>query len=61
MAIYEWLLGQFWVDSGQIQRYQQNLESYGGSCDPGAGIGYGTTASYAAVAVAAGNPRRYAR
>ncbi len=31
VTIYEWLLGQFWVDSGQIQRYQQNLAALQGA------------------------------
>jgi len=31
VAIYEWLLGQFWLDSGQIQRYQQNLAALRGA------------------------------
>lgn len=31
VAIYEWLLRQFWLDSGQIQRYRQNLASLSGS------------------------------
>lgn len=31
VASYEWLLGQFWVDSAQIQRCEHNLASLRGT------------------------------
>lgn len=31
VTIYEWLLGQFWLDSAQIQCYQQNLAALRGA------------------------------